>query len=100
MLVRRAVAVVLALIEIGLAALVVWGMATGARVQFDKGQTTTGMVVVMLGLGAACLVILGVALLRAVSLWQIRRPDAVTWFAAGLLLWFAWALCRVVEESS
>jgi flavin-binding protein dodecin len=100
MLIRRVLAAVLALIEIGLAALVVWGMATGAHTQRDKGQTTTSMVAVVLGLGAACLVVLGVALFRAVSLWRLGRLGALTWFGGALVLCLVWALCRVIEDSS
>jgi RsiW-degrading membrane proteinase PrsW (M82 family) len=44
--------------------------------------------------------VVGVALLRAVSLWRLRRPGAVIWFAGALLMWFVWALCRVIEDSS
>jgi hypothetical protein len=100
MLVRRPAAVVLALVEIALAAIVVWGMATGTSTQRANGQTSVWVVALMLGLGAACLVVLGVALSRAASLWEIRRPSAFAWFAAGLLLWVVWAFWRIIEDSS
>jgi hypothetical protein len=100
MLVRRAGAVVIAIVEVGLAAFVVRGMVTGARTQRDKGQTTTGMVAVVLGLGLACVVVLGVAVVRAVALWRTGRSGALAWFAGAVLLWLLWALCRVIEDSS
>src|SRR3954468_7461376 len=62
LLLRRAGAVVLAVVELALAAVALLGMATGAHTQFDKGETSIGMVAVMLGLGAVCLVVLGIEL--------------------------------------
>src|SRR3954452_20607476 len=62
LLLRRAGAVVLAVVELALAAVVLLGMATGAHTQFDKGETSIGMVAVTLGLGAVCLVVLGIEL--------------------------------------
>jgi hypothetical protein len=100
MVVRRVGAVVLALFEIGLAALVVWGMATGIHTQRANGQTTIGMVVIVLGLGVACLVVLGLALTRAASLWQRGRLSALAWFTGALALWLTWVLARVIEDSS
>jgi hypothetical protein len=99
-LVRRVAAVVLALIEVVLAAVVVWGMITGAGTQRRNGETEAWVVVVMLGLGAACLVVLGVGLLRAASLWRVSRPSAFAWFAGGLVLWVVWAFWRIIEDSS
>lgn len=68
---------VLTLIELSLVALVVWGMATGADTQRAKSQMPAGMVGVVLGRGAVCLVVLGVALVRAVTLWRIGFTRAL-----------------------
>jgi hypothetical protein len=100
MLVRRAASLVLAVIEIGLAVVVVWGMATGTHTQRAKGQTSWVVVALVLGLGAAYLVVLGIALVRTVPLWQTGRLAALAWFAGALPLWFVWALFRIIEDSS
>lgn len=75
-------------------------MGTGAHTQWDKGQMPAWVVAVMLGLGVACIVVLGVALHRAGSLWRSHRTGALLWFGRALPLWLFWALWRVMEASS
>jgi hypothetical protein len=97
---RRALVVILVLLELVLAALTVLGMATGTDQQFDKGFTPLGFVILVQSLGAFVLLVLAAGLRACVMTWRARYAPLVMWFFVGTLAWLVWAFFRLSEYSS
>jgi len=89
-----------ALAELALAAIVVLGMVTGIRREFEKGVAPLGAVIAVQGLGALTLALLSVGLRQCSSAWQGRPARCTRWLLVGTLSWVVWAFFRVVEYSS
>lgn len=97
---RHAFALGIAACEAALAAVVLAGMVTGRRRQFEKGVAPLFAVVAVQVLGAVALIVLALGIRACLSRRNEDYPRALVWFACGLALCAVWAFVRVGEYAS
>ena len=93
-------ALLMAIAALGIGTIVVLGMATGYKLEFDRGTATAWVRDVQMALGAVALVGLAAVLVSAPGFYRGDSAGAVPAFVVAVLVAVAWAFFRVIEYSA